>query len=320
MKKKQTILTAPFRNLSTSRFFFFVSEDDSEVAKTLSKTDWLSDISYIDLDSSDDKLLSFIEGKKIMELVELHGFNTEAYRAAIKDKSLRQSARAGKVAKRLLPHLEFTPQQIETFTNKVIAQKGGKFGFEIIKGDRIKWAYLGSNYHGTSGMLHDSCMRHERCQDYFDIYTENDEAVNMLVLLSPTRKVMGRALVWTNTILNYESDGGKATFRGTMMDRIYTVKDADVERFRTYAKDAGWALRSNRDAGEAGTFDIPLENGYKTFYNVEATAVLDILSDEFDNYPYMDTLQYLDGDILSNQNGAFTLTDTDGQYSEYYND
>ena len=39
-------------------------------------------------------------------------------------------------------------------------------------------------------------MRLERCQDFFDIYTNPDNNVKMLILTNSEDKLIGRCLLW----------------------------------------------------------------------------------------------------------------------------
>ena len=105
-----------------------------------------------------------------------------------------------------------------------------------------------------------------------------------------SNKIVGRALLWTL------SDGDM------FLDRIYTINDSDVDLFKKYAKNNDWWCKN-------------LQNTYKEFEMVkgEITKPSGILrvnleNSEFDYYPYLDTLSYL------NINESFLTNDDDSDY------
>jgi hypothetical protein len=173
--------------------------------------------------------------------------------------------------------------------------------FELVKGEDIRYWYLEDRYEEVSGQLGNSCMRYARCQKYLDIYVENPESCNLLILKgNDPDKIAGRALIWT-----IHEGPGVAGRR--FMDRIYTIKDSDRILFEAYAKEND-ILRS-----QSYTYKIKVKEG------------------RYDYYPYMDTLtcydyekgilsSSLDGeDILGLQNTDGTASDNEGRvWSEYH--
>jgi hypothetical protein len=173
--------------------------------------------------------------------------------------------------------------------------------FELVKGEDIRYWYLEDRYEEVSGQLGNSCMRYARCQKYLDIYVENPESCNLLILKgNDPDKIAGRALIWT-----IHEGPGVAGRR--FMDRIYTIKDSDRILFGAYAKEND-ILRS-----QSYTYKIKVKEG------------------RYDYYPYMDTLtcydyekgilsSSIDGeDILELQNTDGTASDNSGRvWSEYH--
>jgi hypothetical protein len=101
-------------------------------------------------------------------------------------------------------------------------------------------------------------------------------------------KISGRSLVWKTT------DGN------TVMDRIYTINDYDIETFKKYASSKEW---------------LDVTKGYKT-YKVQLGKI------SYDFYPYMDNFyiyNYIDN-ILTNdtdkwpEEGYYKLQNTDGTF------
>lgn len=125
----------------------------------------------------------------------------------------------------------------------------------VVKGEDIKTWYHEDKYEPRSGTLSNSCMRYDRCQDYFNIYINN--GVEMLILKNEQGKLIGRALLWE-------------TNEGKYMDRIYG-KDHIQILFKKWATDNGYDLR----------FDL----GSKVTKSVNVNLQ--------DKFPYMDTFKFM---------------------------
>jgi hypothetical protein len=158
--------------------------------------------------------------------------------------------------------------------------------FEVVKGEDIKKWYLKTNYEIQSGQLGSSCMRHDRCQEYFGIYVENPEVCQLLILNDKDPdKISGRALIWTLT------SGEK------YMDRPYTNHDADINLFNDYARKH--KIRTDSD-------DLEVK----------------VKAKDYGQYPYMDSLHYFNPKtgILTTDDSVYPHPDwimlkkTDGSY------
>ncbi len=166
-------------------------------------------------------------------------------------------------------------------------------GFELVKGEDIRYWYLEDRYEEVSGQLGNSCMRHERCQKYLDIYVQNPESCSLLILKGKDPdKIVGRALIWT-------LHDGPGVAGKKFMDRIYTIKDSDRLLFEAYAKDND-ILRSS-----SSSYKIKVKEG------------------RYHYYPYMDTFAYLDpenGILTSSWSGSgsdyLEMQHTDGTASD----
>ena len=175
--------------------------------------------------------------------------------------------------------------------------------FDLVKGDDIKKWYLDDNYETTKGDLGGSCMRHDRCQNYFDIYTKNPEVVSMLICLGAKGTLIGRALIWNLADSNDPSQ---------LMDRIYFRDERVKEKFISYAEDNDMAYKTGR-----GLTNI-VWHGER--FKKSPKVKLDEW--EFDEYPYMDTFAKLDtedGTLYNSEDradGFYILTSTDGGYHE----
>ena len=230
----------------------------------------------------------------------------------LKSKS-RNDVKLGRLVNALLPG-KYTSKDIEEFTNKFKAalSKQGEY-FEEVYGEDIENWYSAGNYKEMSGTLGNSCMAQKT--GLFKIYTENPDVCKMLILIEDD-KLIGRALVWKlNSIKIYGKDPAQDSW---FMDRQYTIKDSDVEKFRNYAKEKGWIYKSS--------------NNHHSFTNVtiegeekNATLEVQVKATNYGRYPYMDTFRrfdpnegilYNDDDEDESYEGQYILNDTGGGYEE----
>jgi hypothetical protein len=223
----------------------------------------------------------------------------------------------GKLARALLNKsgVKFTDAEIEDFVYKYRAEIEKLKNvlterFRVVKGDDIKKYYHGSKYESEGGDLGNSCMRYDRCQSYFSIYTDNSQA-SLLILLSETEedKIAGRAILW-------EMEPYEVSTK--VMDRIYTIRTADQQLFKDWARENGYWSKEKQDFSEYTDF---------VFRNKETGEIIEKRQGEFsvklDNggeyssYPYMDSFKYYNprnGTLYNSSNFdyEYELTDTDG--------
>jgi len=184
--------------------------------------------------------------------------------------------------------------KIEVFVNLYKATIDGDDldNFELVSGENIRKWYNEDNYERIRGQLGNSCMRYNKCQDFFDIYVMNPEVCQLLILKSDDdkNKISGRALIWKLTNGSY------------YMDRIYTINDSDRLLFEDYA-------RVNK-----------IENIYDI--NVVCTLEVKLGNHTYQKYPYMDTFVVYnpttkilrdDEDLWPGQ-GYISIKDTNGGF------
>ena len=195
-----------------------------------------------------------------------------------------------------LKRSDYSASDVEKFVNeytaKVLFNSKIKDSFEIVNGEDIRYWYLEDRYKKNTGQLGSSCMRYKSCQTYLDIYVENPDVCNLLILRDGDF-ILGRALLWTDT--NNKK----------WIDRVYTYKDTYNNLFSNWAKN----------------------NGYDDAYRTEDKIMIKLIDKaRYDEYPYMDTFRYFkvyeDGDddegcFLSNSNSIiertyYILQETDG--------
>lgn len=198
------------------------------------------------------------------------------------------NGRIGRVIRRLLNEsgFEFKDTDIEAFVNEYKSKFDMKSNitslFELVKGERIKHFYLENNYEMIStSTLQTSCMRHPKCQEYLNIYSENEKQVSLLVLksIANPEKITARAIVW-------KLDDGD-----TFMDRVYYSKDHEKDIFINYAIENGWYFKANQDSRAQGDYRKEIGGTDK-----KHRVLVTLENGEHDYYPYTDTLKYLNTD------------------------
>jgi len=139
-------------------------------------------------------------------------------------------------------------------------------------------------------------MRYDSCQKYLDLYTKNPEVCSLLIALDCEGLVLGRALLWVST------EGRK------LMDTIYSHESL-FQAFKGWAMDNDYYYKSSQSCHHE-SYDM--FNG--STHDKSNIVSVRLKHDEYDYYPYLDTMKYLDGYILNNEEGDMKLTNTDGTY------
>ena len=232
----------------------------------------------------------------------------------------RNQIKIGKLVNKILGN-KYSDARIENFVNKLKANLETKQTFDIISGIDIANTYDTRKYARGGGSLGSSCMN---SQDFFDLYTENEDVCRMLVLREfdgSSYKIVGRALLWklTSCVGSKDSkdDGIKLNVK-YLLDRIYVSEDYLEHKFTDYAKKQGWAHKPLQ------TF---YHKNYITYngqsYNMKMTVK--VKPGEYKVYPYMDTFTRLDvknGTLYNDDNRdeqGTILNSTQGTYtSKYY--
>ena len=219
-----------------------------------------------------------------------------------------------------------TPKQVEDFSNAYKSAwdvANDAFAkFDVVSGYAIAKWYNESSYESDDSTLGSSCMRHDECENYFGIYTENSDVCKLVILYSDKESgiidgkfrsnyIKGRALLWK-------------TNQGDMfMDRVYTNNDSDVELFKQFAEKNGWWCKKTQNSSN----DFTAQKG-SSFR--DPTYSVDLKWAKHEYYPYVDTLSYLSlneldsrdsSGILSNDpdliSAQYSLRDTEGGTDSY---
>jgi hypothetical protein len=232
---------------------------------------------------------------------------TEDKERWLSDKKYRSDIKFGKGLRKIFKHqnIKIPDNIIEFFANKLKGMYTFQGKITVVSGSYIRDWYNGNIYakYNTES-LGNSCMRHDSCQNYFDIYTENDDKVKMIIALDDENMLIGRAILW-----NTDS-------HGLFCDRIYG-KQMTIEAIKSYAKKLG-AYTKYEQSYSNTTLVSPTGEAD----NNEITITLN--TGGFEYYPYMDTLKYSDDIsnddeiVLSSENGDYCLESTDGGPNDDY--
>lgn len=274
-----------------------IIESESLVASLLlkrrhSKEDLAdSHVNYISISKQDRTKLSYLSQDRIDSL------DPQDYWTSTR----RYMAKPGAFISKLFK--DVPAKEVEKFSNLLRSQaKKAPFRFEVVRGNSIKDFYYYENYHSSErGSLGVSCMKHEHCQKYFDLYTENEENVSMLTMFNENNRLIGRALLW-----DFESH--------KIMDRIYTYNDEELSfYFKQWATENGYYYKSEQNWFNTIFFE-QIGTGKKEF---KLEVKLPNIKQHY--YPYMDTFKFIDLDkgILYNYlpedtSSLRTLTSSDG--------
>lgn len=261
---------------------------------------------YIDVTATEDAI-SFLSDVRASKAI-VSGFEAKG-RSTVKIGRFVNSFLNNSLIKNIIENdfsisKKFTDKDIEEFvnlyksTNVDSAKK-----FKLLKGEDIAEYYSEEKYASNRGVLGSSCMR-DVDSDYFDIYVDNDKVCRLLVYLDSEDQLLGRALVWKLHEGPCDAD--------YFMDRIYTSNDSDVLKFKNYAEEQGWMYKykNNSESEEGLMFKYKGELVFGRIY-------VKLKDADFDSYPFVDTLSFLDkkAKLLSNvgfKNGVI-LSSTSGE-------
>lgn len=268
---------------------------------------------YIDV-TDKDNMVSFLGDVKADRLKDFDDFD-DSDLFFVKGRgeiAIGRMARAILSNKDLYNGKSFSDKDYEQFVNlykSKLVTIGNKF--KVITGKDISDYYSEDNYssYGDGGSLWSSCMRGDDCQKFFNIYIKNPDVCSLLVYLDKDDKVLGRALVWKLSKSVSESN--------IFMDRVYTIKDSDVNKFIEYANERKWMYKYKQTSQDAYNIAFKFQGG---LYVGKITVQLD--KSEFKDYPYLDTLYNLNfkKKTISNvptKNTVF-LDETEGDYATCY--
>ena len=217
----------------------------------------------------------------------------------------KNAIKIGKFIKKVIPTT--TDAQIEEFVNELKAvQDNLKEKIEMVSGDEISKWYKSENCY-PGGSLGSSCMVDK---NYFDLYTQNPESVNLLIMKSG-EKIVARALVWK--LKTTDPQLGFTYY----MDRVYTVRDHQEKVMMAFAEKQGWSYRKS-----GGCYERDIIYQGKKWPGVKMSVQIKKI--KYKTYPYMDTFSRYDyvtgllwNDMKKNKKTrGHILTSTQGEFRE----
>ena len=252
-------------------------------------------VDYISISSNDKNKISYMSLDRIKSVIDDEYFD---YWTNTKRFHVKPGAFVGKIFK------DIPAKEVEIFSNLFKSESNKvDFDLKVVDGDKIKKYYYWESYANDRGSLGVSCMKHDSCQKYFDVYSDNPDNISMLVMLDTDNLLIGRAILW---------DFGSHK----IMDRIYTVDDEKLQlHFKKWATDNGYLYKSEQNWFNTLFFEN-MKTGRK-----ELRLEIDLASKIYKYYPYLDTFKFIDCDgILYNYipDGVEinTLSSTDGRKQE----
>lgn len=144
-----------------------------------------------------------------------------------------------------------------------------KTEIKILLSNKIRYAYLKTNYFSETGKLGQSCMRYKSMQRALNFYVKNN--VRIVVIVDNNGKIHARALLWDNV----KSTKLKMPF--TYLDRVYARSDTLCQLFYDLAKENKWRRYPSTSVNEMD------KNYYKKGIVIAGVC----------HIPYNDTFRYL---------------------------
>lgn len=228
-------------------------------------------VDFIDLASSDNNKLSYLTKERISK-IDKDGLN---FWTSI---NLRYQSKPGALLGKIFNKNILDNKRVENFVNlfkSIVA--GDKYNFTIVDGSQIKSWYSGQYYSSNSGSLGNSCMKHDGCQNFFDIYINNN--VKMLIMTDSDGMLFGRALIW-------EAIDDLTGNLVKVLDRIYTINDDELSPiFKKWATKNDYIYRQNQNWTSSLHW---VESGNV----VEKRMSIKLSSWDFNAYPYLDSFKF----------------------------
>ena len=249
----------------------------SEIAKMLlrtklSKDDLVDDpIDYLSVSKEDPSKISYIYAEKLEKVHPDECWTTKG----------RVNAKPAVAIKKFLNPNKYTEKDLDLFTSLFKAQTSHKeFDLKIVAGEEIKKYYGYRSYNDQiGGTLHNSCMKHDNCQPFFQVYIDNPEICQMLVMLDQKGKLMGRALIWKAI----DAETGTDVLA---MDRIYAVDDnKNMHYFKEWADENGYIYKKEQKWQNCLFFE---SHGVSKIQKLN----IHIKKIPYYQYPYVDTFKF----------------------------
>ena len=251
---------------------------------------------YVDISHSDPTKISYMGHKKINQIVKnisfKNGYSEPLPLNKIPSEHLfkgkgRVKIKFGSFVNKIFKDID--PREVEKFSSMMKAiMLEPDFTMQVVEGEDIRKYYHHSWHSNHKGSLGISCMRHDGCARYFNMYTENPKEVKMLIMFDRDSMVKARALLWT-----LDKDNGlEDEFK--FMDRVYTTNDDQVHHFFEWAKQHGYAYKEKQSWNTPYRF----QDGDKKFekkmkINLPVSVARYVRQNGGYGVPYLDTFKWM---------------------------
>ena len=259
-------------------------------------------VNYLSVSTSDKTKISYLTPERSDQIIKS---GEDLWHS-----SKRIFAKPGAFIKKIFK--DVSDKEVELFSTLYRnIQTSPSFKFKIVEGEDIRKYYYYESYVTQDSTLGNSCMKHKSCQPWFQLYVDNPDQIKMLIMVDGTDHILGRALLWMNTI-----DPNGTSFK--VMDRIYTIADEDyLFHFKKWADTYGFIHKKEQKWNNTLRFvsnnqDLDL---------MRLSAKLNV--SDYDRYPYLDTFKFLcrDTNTIFNYKPGFdniiTISGSEGYYEDH---
>jgi hypothetical protein len=236
----------------------------------------------------------------------------------------REEIKPGRFVRRLfkeetLRQYGVNDAELERFANYVKTSRGGTVTVQEVSGrDIVKW-YNERKYAPGGGSLNNSCMRHEQCESYTQMYADHPNC-SLAIMVNDDGQLVARALVWRGVKAKNQNTRKVRTI--TFMDRVYTQLDHYAPLMTAWAASVGYFYKEVQDSSSTNQLVSPQGKAYRFHLSLPSEV-----EEKLDYYPYMDTLYCLSPDfklltnyfVRSKSGEVYQMRSVEGDLSGYSN-
>ena len=272
------------------------------VSFTESESPISSQVDYLSTCEDDSTKIMFLTKTKEKQIHDIYP------EMNLWDNKFRQKSKPGSIVNKI--YESFSTKDIEIFNNAYISYfEPNRYKLIVIDNSNIKKYYLYDIYDQSGGTLNASCMKHDRCQEYFRLYMDNPQIKMLVMIDTRTQLLLGRALLWEFD--GNEKELGDGHYK--IMDRIYTISDESLlYNFIKWANENGYIYKSQQNWNTPVTF-IKDTKEQNLFFKLKLPLF------KYRYYPYLDTFKWIDVEqgyiynyIPDNLNNIYVISSTDG--------
>ncbi len=202
---------------------------------------------------------------------------------------------------------ESFPQTIPDYLIEIICNRlKSKHQFtgviNVVEGEDIRHWYNERNHNRDYQLssLSSSCMRHQGCQPYMDLYVQNPSVCQMMIITEKDNnnvdKLVARALLWTT---NCETK---------IMDRIYG-NDKYIQVAKQWASNNGYLYKTRQSYDEPRGFINAIGECICQDYDI------DVKYPNGSRLPYLDTFSQAHSPVIDGEQLTFTLSNYSTSHS-----